>query len=131
MADYGNKNKRSSSKFGQFKPRKIVKPEQPLEYKNVDYLSKFIGPTGKLQSRRRTGFDGQDQRKLARAVKVARHMGLLPYVGSAQGEVDRDARGGRERFGRGPRGPRQDRDGEGVEAAGGKAVSDETSPKEA
>ena len=130
MADYGNKNKRSS-KFGQFKPRKIVKPEMPLEYKNVDYLSKFIGPAGKLQSRRRTGFDGQDQRKLARAVKVARHMGLLPYVGSAHGEGDRDPRGGRERFGRGPRGPRQDRDGEGGAAADDKAVSTETSPKEA
>ena len=102
MSDFGN-NKTKRSKFEQFKPRKIVKPEQPLEYKNVEYLSKFIGPTGKLQSRRRTGFDGQDQRKLANAVKLARFMGLLPFVGSMQGDVEREPRGGRDRFARGSR----------------------------
>lgn len=102
MSDFGN-NKGKRSKFAQFKPRKIVKPEQPLEYKNVEYLSKFIGPTGKLQSRRRTAFDGQDQRKLANAVKLARFMGLLPFVGSMQGDVEREPRGGRDRFSRGPR----------------------------
>lgn len=131
MPEAGNKNKRS--KFGEFKPRKIIKPDQPLEYKSVDYLSKFIGPTGKLQSRRRTGFEGQDQRKLASAVKLARFMGLLPYVGSAQGEVDRDARGGRDRFARGPRGPRgprQDSDGESGAAAAAGDVATDTSRKE-
>ena len=69
------------SKFGRFRSRKPVKPEQPLEYKNIEYLTKFVGPTGKILSRRRTGFDGQDQRKLANAIKLARFMGLLPYMG--------------------------------------------------
>lgn len=132
MFDSDKKNKRS--KFGQFKPRKIIKPEMPLEYKNVDYLSKFIGPTGKLQSRRRTGFDGQDQRKLAAAVKLARFMGLLPYVGSTQGDGDRDSRGGgRDRFSRDSRGPRQGRGEAGAEAGsrGGEETKTDKTPEEA
>ena len=67
------------AKFG--RPRKIVEPEEELDYKNVAYLAKFIGPTGKIQSRRRTGFSGQNQRRLADAIKQARHVGLLPFVG--------------------------------------------------
>ena len=47
------------------------------------YLATFIGPTGKILSRRRTGFTGQNQRKLTKAVKLARFMALLPFVGSA------------------------------------------------
>jgi small subunit ribosomal protein S18 len=120
MSDFGN-NKGKRSKFAQFKPRKIVKPEQPLEYKNVEYLSKFIGPTGKLQSRRRTGFDGQDQRKLASAVKLARFMGLLPFVGSMQGDVEREPRSGRDRFSRGPRDGESRSGGGGRDAAAGSA----------
>ena len=69
-------------KFARFgRTRRVVEPEEPLEYKNVAYLAKFIGPTGKIQSRRRTNFSGQDQRKLARAIKNARLVGLLPFVG--------------------------------------------------
>ena len=37
-------------------------------------------PNGKIQSRKRTGFSGQNQRKLATAIKRARFLGLLPYV---------------------------------------------------
>ena len=87
------------SKFGRFKPKRPTKPESELEYKNVEYLSQLIGPTGKILSRRRTGFDGQAQRKLANAIKLARFMGLLPYCGivtSDRGDRDRD-RDGRDR----------------------------------
>lgn len=58
-----------------------VTPEMPLDYKNVDYLSRFISAQGKIVSRKRSGFSGQDQRKLAVAIKRARFVGLLPYVG--------------------------------------------------
>ena len=67
------------SKFGQ-KPRE-VEPEEPLDYKNWQYLQRFIGPTGKIVSRRRSNFSGQNQRKLAIAIKRARAVGLLPFVG--------------------------------------------------
>ena len=67
------------SKFGRVK--KQAPPEGPLDYKNIEYLSKLISPQGKIWSRKRTGFNGQNQRKLAIAVKHARFMALLPYIG--------------------------------------------------
>ncbi len=67
------------SRFG--KAKKVAEPEEPLEYMNVAYLQKFVGPTGKISSRRRTGFSGQNQRLLANAIKLARHMALMPFVG--------------------------------------------------
>ena len=70
------------SRFGRFGARrKIAEPEEPLEYKNVAYLSKFLSPNGRIQSRKRTSFSGQNQRKLAIAIKRARIVGLLPFVG--------------------------------------------------
>ncbi len=69
-------------KFARFgKPKKVAEPEEPLDYKNVAYLQKFVGPTGKISSRRRTGFSGQNQRQLALAIKLARHLALMPFVG--------------------------------------------------
>ena len=71
-------------KFARFGTgKRFAKPEEPLDYKNIAYLQKFIGPTGKIMSSRRTGFSGQDQRKLARAIKNARVLGLLPFVGKS------------------------------------------------
>jgi small subunit ribosomal protein S18 len=61
--------------------RTNVKPEEPLEYKNVAYLARFLSPQGKILSRKRTGFSGQDQRRLSRAIKLSRFLGLLTYVG--------------------------------------------------
>ncbi len=72
---------RRGGKFSKFGKAKLVYPEEPLEYKNLDYLSKYVLPTGKIVSRRRTGFSGQNQRKLATAIKRARLLALLPYVG--------------------------------------------------
>lgn len=64
------------------RPKRAAAPEEPLDYKNVEYLSRFISPQGKIVSRKRTGFSGQNQRKLANAIKLARFMALLPYVGT-------------------------------------------------
>ncbi|MCA8951638.1 MAG: 30S ribosomal protein S18 [Planctomycetes bacterium] len=70
------------SKFGRFGARRReVEPEEPLEYKNIGYLSKFVSPNGRILSRKRTGFSGQNQRKLAAAIKNARMIGLMPFVG--------------------------------------------------
>jgi small subunit ribosomal protein S18 len=69
-------------KFAKFaRPKKVAAPEEPLDYKNVEYLARLISPQGKIWSRKRTGFTGQNQRVLANAVKRARFMALLPYVG--------------------------------------------------
>jgi small subunit ribosomal protein S18 len=70
------------SRFGRFgAKKKLVEPEEPLDYKNVAYLSKFLSPNGRIQGRKRTGFSGQNQRKLAAAIKRSRIVGLLPFVG--------------------------------------------------
>ena len=52
-----------------------------LTYKNVDILSNFLNEQGKILPRRLTGTSLKYQRKVAVAVKRARHLGLLPYVG--------------------------------------------------
>ncbi|MBM4060078.1 MAG: 30S ribosomal protein S18 [Planctomycetes bacterium] len=76
--DGGNRR----SKFGRFGVRRReVLPEEPLDYKNIAYLAKFVSANGRIQSRKRTGFSGQNQRKLANAIKQARMVGLLPFVG--------------------------------------------------
>jgi small subunit ribosomal protein S18 len=51
-----------------------------VDYKDVDFLKKFLNEQGKLLPRRITGNSLKYQRKVADAVKKAREMALLPYV---------------------------------------------------
>lgn len=51
-----------------------------IDYKDVEFLKKFINEQGKLLPRRITGNSMKYQRKVAQAVKKARQMALLPYV---------------------------------------------------
>ncbi len=53
-----------------------------LDYKDIEYLRKFLTPQGQILSRRRTGFCAQCQKQLKKAIKQARHLALLPFVGS-------------------------------------------------
>ncbi|WSQ10911.1 30S ribosomal protein S18 [Streptomyces sp. NBC_01231] len=50
-----------------------------IDYKDTDLLRKFISDRGKIRSRRVTRVSAQQQRLLARAIKNAREMALLPY----------------------------------------------------
>lgn len=50
-----------------------------IDYKDTELLRKFISDRGKIRSRRVTRVSAQQQRRLARAVKNAREMALLPY----------------------------------------------------
>ena len=52
-----------------------------IDYKDIPTLSKLVTSQGKLFSRKRAGCSAACQRELARAVKRARFMALLPYVG--------------------------------------------------
>jgi small subunit ribosomal protein S18 len=51
-----------------------------IDYKDANFLLKFINEQGKLLPRRITGTSLKYQRKVANAVKRARHIALLPYV---------------------------------------------------
>ncbi len=51
-----------------------------VDWKDVEYLSRFIPERGKIMPRRISGVSAKDQRRIARAIKRARVMALLPYV---------------------------------------------------
>ena len=51
-----------------------------IDYKDVDILKKFVNPSGKIMSHKRTGVTSKNQRALTQAVKNARFLGLLPFV---------------------------------------------------
>ncbi|MFS8962230.1 30S ribosomal protein S18 [Lactobacillus delbrueckii] len=51
-----------------------------VDYKDVDLLKRFISERGKILPRRVTGTSAKNQRKVAKAIKRARIMGLLPFV---------------------------------------------------
>ncbi|MFF8485571.1 30S ribosomal protein S18 [Streptomyces antibioticus] len=52
-----------------------------IDYKDTDLLRTFVSDRGKIRSRRVTRVSAQQQRLLARAIKNAREMALLPYAG--------------------------------------------------
>jgi len=51
-----------------------------IDYKDIDTLVQFITERGKIIPRRITGVSAYHQRELAKAIKRARHMALLPFV---------------------------------------------------
>ena len=53
-----------------------------IDYKNVNQLKRFASEKGKIRSRRITGACRRHQEQIAVAVKRAREMALLPYVGN-------------------------------------------------
>ena len=81
-----NKNKQKSfSERKRFVFRKKVcrfckNPDMEIDYKNTDLLARFTKDRGKILPRRFTGNCARHQRAIARAVKRARAIALLPYV---------------------------------------------------
>jgi small subunit ribosomal protein S18 len=57
-----------------------IKPSEPIDYKDVDLLRKFVTERGKILPRRITGLTAQQQRDLTLAIKRARILALLPYI---------------------------------------------------
>ena len=51
-----------------------------FDYKDVDTLERYVNEVGKIKPRRQTGNCARCQRELAREVKRARILGLLPYI---------------------------------------------------
>jgi small subunit ribosomal protein S18 len=64
------------SKYCRFKKAGI----KYVDYKDPKFLLKFVNEQGKLLPRRITGTSVKYQRKVATAVKRARHLALMPYV---------------------------------------------------
>jgi small subunit ribosomal protein S18 len=65
-----------------------------VDYKDVDLLRRFMSERAKIRARRVTGNSAQQQRAVARAIRVAREMALLPY---SVRQVTQRSRGRRDR----------------------------------
>lgn len=78
-AERGERSRRfvSRPKFCQFCSDKNL----VIDYKNVELMSRYINETGKIRPRRQTGACAKHQREIAKAVKNARHIALLPFEG--------------------------------------------------
>jgi small subunit ribosomal protein S18 len=57
-----------------------INPKDPIDYKDVELLRKFITERGKILPRRITGLTAKQQRDLTIAVKRARILALLPFI---------------------------------------------------
>jgi small subunit ribosomal protein S18 len=53
-----------------------------FDYKDVKTLQRFVNIYGQIETRKKTGLTESQQRRLATAIKRARHIGLLPFVAS-------------------------------------------------
>lgn len=51
-----------------------------IDWKDIDYLKRFIPERGKIMPRRISGVSAKDQRRISRAIKRARSMALIPFV---------------------------------------------------
>lgn len=51
-----------------------------VDYKDVNIISKYINDKGKIMSRRMTGACAEHQRHIAKQIKYARYMALIPFV---------------------------------------------------
>ncbi len=51
-----------------------------IEYKDANFLLKFVNEQGKILPRRITGTSVKYQHKVAKAIKRARHLAIMPYV---------------------------------------------------
>ncbi len=69
-------------KFCQF----CVDKDLQIDYKQSDMLRRFVTEEGKIRPRRQTGTCNRHQRELAQAIKRARHLAMLPYVGEGVGD---------------------------------------------
>lgn len=77
------------------KPAEVRKPKKKsnplatagvsrIDYKDTALLRKFISDRGKIRARRVTGVSVQEQRQIAKAIKNAREMALLPYTSNSR-----------------------------------------------
>jgi len=69
-------DKDNTKKYCRFKKSGI----KYVDYKDPNYLMKFLNEQGKILPRRITGNSLKYQRKAAQAIKRARHIALMPYV---------------------------------------------------
>jgi len=68
---------KKEEKYCRFKKKGI----KYIDYKDADFLMYLVNEQGKILPRRLTGTSLKYQRKVAQAIKRARHLALMPYIG--------------------------------------------------
>ena len=67
--------------FHHRKPGRVAaKGEGTVDYKDINTLKNYITDSGKIVPRRITNTSAKYQRELARAIKRARYLALIPYT---------------------------------------------------
>lgn len=80
--DRGSRRRRGGGGRGRRRRKEdyfVVNDTVP-DYKDVDTLRRFITDRAKIRPRRQTGLSAKNQRRVAQAIKRARHMALLPFT---------------------------------------------------
>lgn len=79
--------KKEKKKTKRFEVEKVPQGNCPFDksgrepdYKDVEVLMKFVSDRAKILSKSRSGVCSKHQRRLALAIKRARHLGLLPFT---------------------------------------------------
>ena len=117
-----NDNRRTKKKVSVLTTEKV----DYIDYKDVNLLKRFVSDRAKVRARRVTGNDTQQQAEVARAIKNAREMALLPYTTRVTTQRNNRGRGRDDRGERGDRGPRGDaKDAPTEEAGNGEATPEE------
>jgi len=76
--DGGERYEKAPRRFQRRRQRQSL-PDY-IDWKDADFLRRFVPERGKIMPRRISGLSAKDQRRLARAIKRARTMALLPFV---------------------------------------------------
>jgi len=85
MADNNPRGGSRPYRRRRFRPRRKVcsfcaDSEKTINWKQSDELQRYVNDIGYIRSRRKTGTCAKHQRRLAIAIKRARHMALLPFT---------------------------------------------------
>lgn len=78
--DSGESTQRKPQRRYQRRRQSMYVPDY-IDWKDVEFLRRFIPERGKILPRRISGVTAKDQRRVARAIKRARTVALLPFVG--------------------------------------------------
>lgn len=80
--DRGDRGERRgfSGGRGRYRQQHYCPKGKCFDYKDIETLRRFITETGKIKPRRQTGNCARCQRELAREIKRARHLALLPFI---------------------------------------------------
>ncbi|VEU77795.1 30S ribosomal protein S18 [Mycoplasmopsis columbinasalis] len=75
------KRKDKKSSFGKRRRCEICELKYNyIDFKDVEFLNKYVSGTGQIKPRLTTGACAKDQRKIAMAIKRARYIALMPYT---------------------------------------------------